>query len=1046
VDDSFKGVWPDGLAKTLWNYDQLHRGADGLPLQFMGFKPDWNFLLAYLLGIGIILLFARRRFSERSFEPADGDYEVLKKLAPTQLRGVNATRQAYFYYASVLVVLYSVMTFFAWIVFTILNAIPMAGLQLDVSPDKFNSSAWPLTLALAFAGFTQLLKPLELAEGWLRQRAHLWVGIPVRIKERTRKLLDRIDKEIRADEVAKRERLLKDWAKARIKNGVGATQLARDWLAVEKMAAVIKDDNSWPDISVLESMRSIVTQEMQRANVAMQQLRDISSVGYNDPAKLQDEEDVPDGGKKKLSEEENLARHHRQLRTMLDTAVAEIDRSKEELCAILAVYAERSASSGKIGNDTIKGAVRTAFPNTVKLDTAFWLGVSLVPTVVVYVLAASFQLHGLLGTVKLGVITVLATALIETLRICMLFWLPLLIVLGWRQYLIDANHWHRFGFQNFSRQTAVRSIQVVLLAGGTAVLGLALVAVAWMAIIAENPERFRTILLASKQPALLYHVSAAFSSVVFVFIVTWVADCLERTPSKSKAVVLGLVGALVVTLMIMAHAAFWNEWNCGSVVCQVKTKYEGFAKVYTSVNGTDFIVAFCLTFLCASVFVWPVRPEFASSLRVKWTRKSTSIEIVGRGARKASAPVFVLLAVSSTLFFLSTSAPSVAANRDTNHGEKYGTRTVQIGVRTDAEPFSYKAGPYGDRKYAGYVVDLCYDIFKGSEYSVVPVEISADNRFSRLKGSKDEGDDAAKVDILCEPTTLRYDRDVEQANGIFSPIIFVSGVSYLMRSTRVLSPPTYLAFVQGTTAEDVVKLACANDLFSVRDDGQRASDGECFTRARYNPLTGAVRGLVDSCPPAAAAVDEADSQKYHICQFRDHDKLISWFCSPPDSILKAKLVYFGDSEIIQAKLASWKANGKCDAQDVEKPQTYYTYEPYALLISSEDPCLVQFVQRRVYEFFSFRKAANNLFSTYFPDSQMSPVLANLFLLNAVDEEPRFRVPDFRDEAGPDDDPGAMPVPGAACYQESKRDRWRSLLTAAVHAVLSLPESFRMPSL
>jgi hypothetical protein len=62
------------------------------------------------------------------------------------------------------------------------------------------------------------------------------------------------------------------------------------------------------------------------------------------------------------------------------------------------------------------------------------------------------------------------------------------------------------------------------------------------------------------------------------------------------------------------------------------------------------------------------------------------------------------------------------------------------------------------------------------------------------------------------------------------------------------------------------------------------------------------------------------------------------------------------------------------------------------LISKTDPDLVQFVQRGVYDLFSHRSKATSLFSTYFPGAEMSPVLAYLFMLNAVDEEKYFQVP------------------------------------------------------
>ena len=75
--------------------------------------------------------------------------------------------------------------------------------------------------------------------------------------------------------------------------------------------------------------------------------------------------------------------------------------------------------------------------------------------------------------------------------------------------------------------------------------------------------------------------------------------------------------------------------------------------------------------------------------------------------------------------------------------------------------------------------------------------------------------------------------------------------------------------------------------------------------------------------------------------------------------------------------------------NIETGQPYYTYEPYALLVTKYRPDLVQYVQRRVYEIFSHRSEAVSHFTEHFPGVRMSPVLASLFLLNAVDEEKYF---------------------------------------------------------
>lgn len=151
-------------------------------------------------------------------------------------------------------------------------------------------------------------------------------------------------------------------------------------------------------------------------------------------------------------------------------------------------------------------------------------------------------------------------------------------------------------------------------------------------------------------------------------------------------------------------------------------------------------------------------------------------------------------------------------------------------------------------------------------------------------------------------------------------------------------------------------------------------------------------GSIISPPCNLAKAVRSDDGHYHVCSFPSHDDLIAWFCNIPDKVLSAKIAYFGDREIIESKLESAQAKGQCSGTEPEKSPTTYTYEPYALLISKADPDLVQFVQKRVYEFFSHRNKATSLFATYFPGAQMSPVLAYLFLLNSIDEEKYYQVP------------------------------------------------------
>ncbi|MGO4839906.1 hypothetical protein AB4144_47430, partial [Rhizobiaceae sp. 2RAB30] len=168
---------------------------------------------------------------------------------------------------------------------------------------------------------------------------------------------------------------------------------------------------------------------------------------------------------------------------------------------------------------------------------------------------------------------------------------------------------------------------------------------------------------------------------------------------------------------------------------------------------------------------------------------------------------------------------------------------------------------------------LCYKIFEGSDYSVVSVPVGARDRFDRLRMSKDDrpydpklADDDQKIDIFCDPVTLRFSDPDERANGIFSPIVFASGVTYLLRRTRQTGSDAYLGYVAGTTASVVARWACEIDLFGVRRDGGMGQDCNAPAAKTLDcpgsdgkPLEGEVSG---------------SSPKYRFCVMESHTALM----------------------------------------------------------------------------------------------------------------------------------------------------------------------------
>ena len=178
------------------------------------------------------------------------------------------------------------------------------------------------------------------------------------------------------------------------------------------------------------------------------------------------------------------------------------------------------------------------------------------------------------------------------------------------------------------------------------------------------------------------------------------------------------------------------------------------------------------------------------------------------------------------------------------------------GFRSDVEPFSFVSqaslNQPGERRFDGYIADLCYDIFEGSEYHLFPVLVTAKDRFDRLRTDTEVDYDPLtreteqKIDVLCDPVTLRFALPNNRAkNGIFSPIVFASGVSYMYRPTRTTKGHAYLLYVENTTAPLVVELACENDLLDIREQGVKTDceaptliNDDCPVGAEFDAIRG----------------------------------------------------------------------------------------------------------------------------------------------------------------------------------------------------------------
>ncbi|BCH24137.1 hypothetical protein MesoLjLc_38010 [Mesorhizobium sp. L-8-10] len=977
MEGAFKNVWPNGVPTTLWNFDLLRPEQRPL-LPFMGIRLEWGFILAFVFGVCVIAFFARQRFRQRTFDPSSFDYRVLRELAPPQLRGPGPMRRAYAYYAGTLIAAYFAMTFFGGLILRAVGSIPMAGLQVEVDNAALRSEQWPLTLALALAGFAPLIRPLEIVETWLRQKAHQWVGIPVKIRDNTRSLLAKLESMVSARVSAEAARL-PAWAERHIE----ATDLVRRVMVIheelELLLKLIRDEKAWPAGSVREDLKRLEVEVIAEAEVALQDFSEILETDYDKAGHARERE-------KTEREDVSLGKHQRRLETKLTATIQQMERLRDEFAAIFTIYAERDKAYQNIRDRDFSAVMQRTFPDE-KAPPGPDVGVLMLlfPVFLIYAAVTAAGLHSLLTAVDRTVLTVLVTAGLETLRIAAIFWLPLLAVFFWRHYLQSKDDWQPIRLARMSGQLMRRVLAVVVLAAFVALVGLSLLTLLWMAVIAENPAHFRELLFGGKQPAIAYFLSQAGAAAFFTLVVVCAADSVAANARNREVPTLlfGVISAVLVLAWMAAHLAYWSPVACSEDTVFLLDLVTSPAGCFRHYNATDLIVYVVIALLAAGVFVRPARSGGKD--------ETVPTPSVVPGLTASGLAVIALMMVFGSSAF--------AQPVDAQAPE--GRKVIVAGFRTDAEPFSYRLGVNGDGQFKGYMAQLCYKIFEGSDYTVVSVPVDARDRFDRLRISKDDrpydpnlADDDQKVDIFCDPVTLRFSDPDTRANGIFSPIVFASGVTYLLRRTRQTGSDAYLAYVADTTASVVARWACQIDLFGVRRDGGK--DQDCNAPAKKTlDCPGP-----DGTPPEG--VEPGSGPKYRFCVMESHSELMKTFCRKSQSPLGYQFAYFGDREIVLSKLAAWTQQHGCPTSEIEKEHPYVTYEPYALLISKADPDLVQFVQRRVFEFFSHRSEALSLFTTYFPDMRMSPAVANLFLLNAVAEEKYFRFspPEAEDATSP----------------------------------------------
>jgi hypothetical protein len=971
---SMSNSWPEGVPETLWNYGGL-RIQDIPQIPMMGVQFERQFVIAFVAGGLFLAYFAWDRFDNRPHDDKEFRYRVMKDLEVADLGGSAALWHAYLIYFLALLGLYVGMTFFGKLIVQTVNALDVVGIQVDESSLQFDSPLAPLMLAFGFAGFAPLIPQLRVAERWTFRRAYRAVGIPVRIHETTRNLIDLLDRSAanayksldakgkaggNAQAPAGAGDALELTAELERKLGAAAQAIEGTWALEKLKGRPAKLENAltlmsqlellvewargkrgaWPGSEVSDQVRDLEQDVADRADKLLEglekRLREnpASNSGVLPSRRAAAAAGTGDG----VSE--------RREKFVADT-LAEAKTLRDELVAVLAVYVERDptyvgASAEQQERQPIRDAglrelLRRADPPNQagtgpELGVLVYIGIAMI----VYALFTWQEGHPLLSEQAMAssLPAVAATAALDGLRLLSIFWFPLVAAFAARQHYFDERKWVSLGLKGWSTYIEKRLIALGL-ALFVSVICLCLLAALWLFFIVKDVSGFQ----ADIGFFLRFYGSMAIVTLPVAWFTLIAADA--RADGR-KAYVLGLTSAFLVMAFQALHLGYWyGLWACTPDAVFLTDLFAG--GCFAWYGGLDFIIMPFLAYLAAVVFGDP--------------RSATVAQSAATEAKVAQTAAILALALAAICLDASGAAAQGTP----------GKPVVTIGFRADTEPFSYKVNADGGNHighqplYKGFLADLCYWIFDGGDYSVAESEVTAADRFEKLM--------SREIDVLCDPVTMRFSDDNRTRAGTFSPIVFATGISYLMRGNDDPGPSVYIGYVENSTATKVLEHVCLVDLFRAVpareraelatmcqtamavwriengktdwDEARMAADHErdafekrkatgwrlkrneesalmwsktveMITRCQeknncYRALI--VRLLGTRCEDLENLQMERDRRHrtvYRFCPMKTHTELIDWFCKPRIGQDAPKtLVYLGDREIILGKLQTW---------------------------------------------------------------------------------------------------------------------------------------------
>lgn len=642
-------VWPESVPFSYWgntlgNPNEESSFVSDFPMMSIDINPA--FLLAYVLGTVMIIIFAWNRFNQRTFEPRSIDQEVISTLAPSELRNRDVLVKAYAIYALCMIAVYTLLTYFGRLVLQLVGDFNVAGLSFDAQNLDFTRPEWPLVISLGIIGLLPMLKPIEFVETALRRWAHQTAGVPTRIREKAALLISHL-----SDRLEER-RALKISVSADALSFTGVDDESFDWGKyvvphwlvdhVDRKQAILNafecrdqvaqlidwfgsERDNWPDYEVRANLLEIERTQLEAAADVLDDFREFLKTDYHKAP------DAGEGEERDFTNEQNrIAAYRRRIERRWDLLKSSLDKHRNELSAILAVYFEHDPDFDRVSSAEFRSFLITHSEDFVEESfqegPTFWIFLSILAAFLVYFIAIKVGFHSFIGTITENTFNTLISSLIYAMSVLMLFWLPCLLALSYR-YLSRRRHNWKLG--ELDRHKAEHLLKVCLISYLGTAAALCLLSMFVGAMLSPDQKSFQKYFLDPDRGALYYSLGLAVIGSIQGLCVTLAVE-LRRMYGGKATISLIFLGLANLYLVLVYFAYFQHLWRDLPIsYSQILGNISQHGQLYvTHIEGLNFILYGLIAFSSCTIFM-PARPKGIRDRTSERRRTSMDIRIPG---------------------------------------------------------------------------------------------------------------------------------------------------------------------------------------------------------------------------------------------------------------------------------------------------------------------------------------------------------------------------------------------------------------------------------